>query len=80
MSKQLRFALLDLVWAHSLDAVCEAYRSLEKKDLTAHEREIAATLFNDLVHIWALSPLRSAARASNQHSPGHMADRYPRQI
>ena len=42
MSKQLRFALLDLVWAHSLDAMSAAYRGLEKKDLTAHEREVAA--------------------------------------
>jgi hypothetical protein len=56
MSKQLRFALLDLVWAQSLDAMSAAYRSLEKKDLTAHERKVAATLFNDLVHVWAVAP------------------------
>jgi hypothetical protein len=61
MSKQLRFALLDLVWAHDLEAMRGAYRALENKELTAHEREVAATLFNDLVHIWALSTLRSAA-------------------
>ena len=54
MSKQLRFALLDLVWAHSLDAMRAAYRNLESDSLTAHEREVAANLMNDLVHIWAI--------------------------
>ena len=54
MSKQLRFALLDLVWAHSLDALRAAYREHES-ELTAYKREVAASLFNDLVHIWAIA-------------------------
>jgi hypothetical protein len=56
MSKQLRFALLDLIWSASLERMQKANRNLETKGLTAHEREIAATLFNDLVHIWAARP------------------------
>jgi hypothetical protein len=60
MSNQLRFALLDLVWAHSLGGMSAAYRSLEKKDLSAHEREVVATLFVSLVHIWATTPSRTA--------------------
>jgi len=54
-------ALLDLVWAHSLDAMCGAYRNLEKNNLTAHERDVAAAIVNDLVHIWALWPVGRAA-------------------
>jgi hypothetical protein len=54
MSKQLRSALLDLVWSGSLDALRAAYRKLEAEHLTAHEREVAANLMNELVHIWAL--------------------------
>jgi hypothetical protein len=56
VSKQLRFALLDLIWAHSLDALRAAYRKLDAEVLTAHEREVVASLMNDLVHIWALEP------------------------
>ena len=54
MSKQLRFALLDLIWSGSLDALRAAYRRLETEPLTAHEREVAAKLMNELVHLWAL--------------------------
>jgi hypothetical protein len=54
VSKQLRFALLDPVWAQSLDALRAAYLKLDNDPLTAHEREVAANLMNDLVHIWAI--------------------------
>jgi hypothetical protein len=54
MSKHLRSALLDLIWAPSLDALRGAYRKIENEPLTAHEREVAAKLMNELVHIWAL--------------------------
>ena len=54
MSKQLRSALLDLVWSGSLDTLRAAYRKLETMPLTAHEREVAANLMNELVHVWAL--------------------------
>ena len=54
MSKHLRSALLDLIWAPSLDALRSAYRRLEAEPLAAHEREVAANLMNELVHIWAL--------------------------
>jgi hypothetical protein len=54
MSKHLRSALLDLIWARSLDALRAAYRKLENMPLTAHEREVAANLMNELVHTWAL--------------------------
>ena len=54
MSKLLRHALLDLIWASSLDTLRAAYRKLENMPLTAHEREAAANLMNELVHIWAL--------------------------
>jgi hypothetical protein len=56
VSKQLRHALLDLVWAHDLEAMRGAYRALQNKDLAAHEREVAATLFNNLIHIWVVAP------------------------
>jgi hypothetical protein len=55
MGRDLRFALLDLVWAHSLDALQTAYRKLQDKPLTAHERESAAIIFNELVHHHALA-------------------------
>jgi hypothetical protein len=54
MSKHLRSALLDLIWAPSLDALRGAYRKIEDEALTAHEREVVANLMNELVHIWAL--------------------------
>ena len=54
MSKQLRFALLDLIWAHDRDAMCAAYRKLESAELAAHEREVMAAVFNNLFHFWAV--------------------------
>ena len=54
MSTQLRQALLDLAWASTLDALQAAYRRLETKPLTAHEREVVASLFNVLVSNWAI--------------------------
>jgi hypothetical protein len=56
MSKELRFALLDLIWAHSLDALRAAYHELDPEVLTEHEREVAASLMNDLVHLWMHQP------------------------
>ena len=50
MSKDLRSALLDLIWSPSLDALQRAYRKLEDEPLTAHERESMAIIFNELVH------------------------------
>jgi hypothetical protein len=55
MNQNLRFALLDLIWAGSLDALQRAYRQLEDKSLTAHERETIAIVFNQLVHHWAIN-------------------------
>jgi hypothetical protein len=54
VSKLLRHALLDLIWSPSLTALQSSYRKLEAMPLTAHEREVAANLMNELVHIWAL--------------------------
>jgi hypothetical protein len=55
MSKQLRFALLDPIWAHSLEAMQAAYRQNRDDPLTAHELETMAVVFNELVHHWALN-------------------------
>jgi hypothetical protein len=54
MSKHLRSALLDLIWAHNLDAMQATYRKHQESQLTAHEAEVVAKLFNELVHIRAL--------------------------
>lgn len=53
MSHQLRQALLGLVQASSLDALCEAYTRMDRSNvLAAHEREVTALLFNQLLHVW----------------------------
>jgi hypothetical protein len=49
----LRAALLDLIWAHNLPVLQAAYRRLENEPLEDIEREVAAVLFNQLVHVWA---------------------------
>lgn len=53
MSKQLRQALLDLVWTSDIDTLCEVYTKIDRSNaLAPHEREVTALLFNQLLHVW----------------------------
>jgi hypothetical protein len=54
MTMTLRAALLDLVWAHNLPALQASYRQLENEPLQDIEREVAAVLFTQLVHVWTV--------------------------
>ena len=69
MSKQLRFALLDLLWAHSLEAMQTAYRQHRDSPLTAHELETMAVVFNELTHHWALNHHTQHLNARSRGGP-----------
>jgi hypothetical protein len=55
MTAALRAALQRLINAGSYGAMADAYRSLQNERLTFREREIAADLFNALVHHRAMT-------------------------
>jgi hypothetical protein len=55
MSKQLRFALLDLFWASSLEDMQRSYRQHRHGPLLPHELETMAVIFNELTHHWAVN-------------------------